>query len=153
MAQRIEWRFTDGSVLGSGHWFVDWGDPISERRITLTELIHVSDNPVWCLREHTNIMKQIVDAADDVIADIVGVVDDYGQPAMLVASSPMELAARRTASALQHSLALLVDALVECRKGPMRDALDRDFAFASDVAFVMSDALNCTWRIAQQLPA
>ena len=45
-----------------------------------------------------------------------------------------------------------VDALVECRKGPVQMAMQTNQTLASDLAFALSDAVNCCYRLERHLP-
>ncbi|MGQ0616578.1 MAG: hypothetical protein ACT4PW_06235 [Acidimicrobiia bacterium] len=153
MARRIEWRFTEGSVLSVGHWYLDWGDPEGETLLTLTQVIHASDNPVWCLREHAQVLGRIVAGAEDLVADLAGLGhDEHGAPIRMGESSPMVPSVLRAHRSIHHALALLVDALVECRKGPVENALRADADLASSLAFSMSDAVNCCYRLELHFP-
>lgn len=148
----MEWRFIDESVIGVGHWYLNWGDPVNERLVSLTDVIQIADNPVWCLREHTTILTRIVEGVEDLLDDMGGMYEPGGTPVRLGAGTPMEFTVLRAHHAVQHALALLVDAMVECRKGPIRQALTADPLLASVLAFTMSDALNCCYRLAMHLP-
>jgi len=154
MAQRIEWRFSEGSVLSIGHWYLDWGDPQNETLLTLTQVIHASDNPVWCLREHANVMMRIVDGAEELLVDLAGLgTAEDGSPVRLAQSSPIVGSVLRAHHSIQHALALLVDALVECRKGTVERALRGDSVLGMSLTFSMSDAVNCCYRLEGHLPA
>lgn len=149
----MEWRFTYDSVIGVGHWYLNWGDPLSEQLVTLADVIQIADNPVWCLREHTAILNRIVTAVEDLLEDMSGMTNSDGSPARLVPSSPMVFTVARAQGAVQHALALLVDAIVECRKGPIEQAVSSDQALAASLAFTMAEALNCIFRLGTHLPA
>jgi len=153
MAQRIEWRFSEGSVLSIGHWYLDWGDPQKETLLTLTQVIHASDNPIWCLREHANVLGRIVNGAEELLADLGGLGTADGLPVRLARSSPIVGSVLRAHHSTQHALALLVDALVECRKGPVERALRSDGELGMSLTFSMSDAVNCCYRLEGHLPA
>lgn len=147
----MEWRFIDESLVGVGHWYLDWGDPINERLVTLTHVIQIADNPVWCLREHTSILTAIVEGVEDLLDDMGGMYHQDGSPVRLGPGTPMEFTVLRAHQAVEHALALLVDALVECRKGPVQVALTADPDLSAKLAFTMSDALNCCYRLAMHL--
>ena len=146
------WRFTDESVIGAGHWYLNWGDPFSERFVTLTDVIQIADNPVWCRREHAMIVTKIVSGVGNLLDDMRGMYHRDGTQVRIGAGTPMEFTVLRAHQAVQHALALLVDALVECRRGPVERALTADQQPASLIAFTMSDALNCCYQLAMRLP-
>lgn len=152
MAQRIEWRFSEPSVLSIGHWYLEWGNPNEEALLTLTQVIQASDNPIWCLREHAAVLARIIDGAEDLLADLASVDGGSDAPMRLVQSSPMVASVIRAHNSIQHALALLVDALVECRKGPVQMAMQTNQTLASDLAFALSDAVNCCYRLERHLP-
>ena len=153
LAQRIEWRFVEDSLIGVGHWYLNWGNPIDEQLVTLTQVIQVADNPVWCLREHCAILLRIIGAAEGLLEDMRGLYDPDGAPVKLASGSPMEHTVLRAHHAVQHALALLVDAMVECRKGPIERALRQDPGLASELAFATADAVNCVYRLSVHLGA
>jgi len=153
VAQRIEWRFPEQSLLAIGNWYLDWGDPERERLVTLSDLIKLSDNPAWCIREHADILGRVVAAVDDLLADLLGLSTSQGEVLRLVEGSPMAFTAVRAYQALQHAIALLVDALVECRKGALEELMRRDPMLSSTVAFALSDAMNGCYRLALHFPA
>lgn len=152
MPQRIEWRFSEGSVLSIGHWYLNWGDPTGEMLLTLTQVIHESDNPIWCLREHADVMNRIVDGAEELLVDLTGLGTVNDQPVRLSAASPMVGSVFRAHRSMHHALALMTDALVECRKGPVEMAMQTDRALASEILFAMSDTLNSCYRLESHLP-
>ncbi len=152
MAQRIEWRFSEPSVLSIGHWYLEWGDPNEETLLTLTQVIRASDNPIWCLREHAAVLTRIIDGAEDLIADLAALDIGAEGPVRLLQSSPMVASVLRAHNSVQHALALLVDALVECRKGPVQMAMQTNQTLASDLAFALADAVNCCYRLERHLP-
>ena len=151
--QRMEWHFNEGSVLSIGHWYLDWGDPEHETLLTLTQVIYASDNPIWCLKEHAIVLRRIISAAEDLLADLAGLGHgEDGMPARLLRDSPMVTSVLRAHHAVHHAMALLVDALVECRKGPVENAMLADATLSSSLAFVLSEAVNCTYRLEMRLP-
>lgn len=151
LAHRIEWRFVEDSLIGVGHWYLHWGDPVDEQCVTLSQVIHLIDNAVWCLREHCAILGRIVAAAEDVLGDLGGLRGVDGEPAQLGPGSPMEHTVQSAMRAVQHALALLVDAMVEHRKGPVERALLEDPRLAAELAFATAEAINCAFRLSLHL--
>ena len=143
MPRRIEWRFTEDSKLSIGHWYEAYGDPINESLLTLTQVIRMTDNPVWCLTEHTKVLRQVAGAANDLLSSL-----DEAMPTgpdgsgAVDVTSPMGNSILRAHQALQHVTMLLVDALVECRKGRMDAAFRVDPALCTEVIYGLSDAIN-----------
>ena len=143
MPRRIEWRFTEDSKLSIGHWYEAYGDPVNEALLTLTQVIRMTDNPVWSLTEHARVTRQVVTAANDLLSSL-----DEAMPAgpdgsaTIDATTPIGNSILRAHQAVQHVAMLLVDALVECRKGRMDAALRVDPAFCTEVIYALSDAIN-----------
>ena len=152
MAQRLEWRFTDQSLFGFGNWYLDWGDSDRERLVTLSDVVQLSDNPAWCLREHSGILGKISGAVDDLLDDLAGLSVPDGEEVQLRRGTPMSVTVRRAYAALQHATVLLADAMVECRKGALEHAMRQDPLLSSGVAFALSDGMNGCYRLARYLP-
>ena len=130
-------------MLSVGHWYEAFGDPANEALLTLTQVIRMTDNPVWCLTEHARVTRQVVAAANDLLTSL-----DESLPAgpdgtvQIDAMTPIGTSVLRAHQAVQHVSMLLVDALVECRKGRMDTALRADPGFCTEVVYALADALN-----------
>lgn len=148
---RIEWRFTEGSALSVGHWYYEWGDVENESLLTLAEVMRVSDNPVWCLREHVRVLSQINDATLVLVGDITEALPLQESGGRVSHDSPLARSLAGAHQALHHAVALLIDALVECRKGRLEAGLRDDAELASATAFAIADALNSTHVLEQLL--
>jgi len=141
--RRIEWRFTEESLLSIGHWYEAFGDPSNEALLTLTQVIRLTDNPVWCLTEHARVLRQIVTAANDLLGSLDEAMPTNPDGSGTVApDTPMGLSIRRAYQAVQHATMLLVDGLVECRKGRMETALRTDPRLCAEVVYALADAVN-----------
>jgi len=141
--RRIEWRFTDDSMLSIGHWYESYGDPANEALLTLTQVIRMTDNPVWCLSEHTKVLRQVVSAANDLLTNLDEAMPSSDDESNAIdVTTPMGNSILRAHQAVQHVSMLLVDALVECRKGRMDAALRADPALGTEVIYGLSDAVN-----------
>ena len=130
-------------MLSVGHWYEAYGDPANESLLTLTQVIRLTDNPVWSLTEHAKIVRQVVAAANDLLTSLDDAVPagPDGSNAIDV-TSPMGTSVLRAHQAVQHVTMLLVDALVECRKGRMDMAFSVDPGLCRDVIYGLSDAIN-----------
>lgn len=142
---RIEWRYVDQSRIGLGSWFHEFGDPQRESRLTLTQVVQMSDDPVWCVREHVKVMRDITEHVLSVLNDIEAA---YPQAAVIEGdvrvdrSSPMAGTLMQGHLALQNVVLLLVDALVECRKGRLEMALFNDRELSATVLMALAEAMN-----------
>lgn len=153
MAQRMEWRFEEGSVLSIGHWYLNWGDPHDEHILTLTQLVQTTGNAMWCLREHGNVLDRIVEGAQPLLADLASLgLDDDGLPLRLAPYSPIVHSVVRAHMAIHHALSLLVDALVEFRHGTVSTELAANGLLAAELTLSMGDAINCGYLLEQHLP-
>lgn len=146
MPHRIEWRFTEDTRLSIGHWYEAFGDPANEALLTLTQVIRITDNPVWCLSEHGRVVRQVVTAAEELIRNLDEAMPESADSGWINVATPMGQSVLNAHNAVRHVTMLLVDALVECRKGRMDAALHQDAALAADTLCVLADALNTqTW--------
>ena len=151
---RIEWRYVDGSRIGLGSWFHEYGDPIHESRLTLSQVVLLSDDPVWCVREHVKVMSDITEHVLGVLRDIE---QSYPQAAVIEGSirvdrdSPMAGTLVQGHLALQNVVVLLVDALVECRKGRLEMALFNDRELSATVLLALAEAMNAQLWALQML--
>jgi hypothetical protein len=142
---RIEWRYVDESRIGLGSWFHEYGDPMRESRLTLTQVVQMSDDPVWCVREHAKVMADITEHLLGLLNDIEA---SYPQSAVIEGEisvdrdSPMAATLLQGHHALQYVVVLLVDALVECRRGRLEMALFNDRDLAATVLFALAEAQN-----------
>ena len=153
MAQRMEWRFEEGSVLSVGHWYMNWGDPRDEHILTLTQLVQTTGNATWCLREHGKVLDRIADGAQPLLADLASLgIDENGLPLRLAPHSPIVHSVVRAHTAIHHALSLLVDALVEFRHGSVRIELGANGPLAAELTLSMGDAINCGYLLEQHLP-
>ena len=143
MPRRIEWRFTEESMLSIGHWYEAFGDPANEALLTLTQVVRLTDNPVWSLTEHARVLRQVLTAANALLSSL-----DEAIPAgpegtdAIDATTPIGTSILRAHQAVQHMSMLLIDALVECRKGRMDMAFRTDPGLCTEVIYVLADALN-----------
>ncbi len=151
MPRRIEWRFTEESRLSIGHWYEAFGDPANEALLTLTQVIHITDNPVWCLSEHTNVVRQVIAAADELIRNLDEAMPDSAESGGIGVGTPMGQSVLNAHNAVRHVTMLLIDALVECRKGRMDSALRQDPRLAADTMYALADALNTQAWLASSL--
>lgn len=142
MPRRIEWRFTEDTRLSIGHWYEAFGDPANESLLTLTQVIRITDNPVWCLTEHAGVVRQVVTAADELIRNLDEAMPDSAESGGIDVATPMGQSVLNAHNAVRHVTMLLIDALVECRLGRMDSALRNDAALAADTLYVLADALN-----------
>ena len=149
----MEWRFEEGSVLSIGHWYLNWGDPLDEHILTLTQVIQVTGNAVWCFREHAKVLDRIIEGVEPLLADLASLgVDEDGFPNRLAQHSAIVVSVVRAYNAVHHALSLLVDALVEYRHGSFRTQLAADGSLAADLTFAMGEAVNCGYLLEQHLP-
>ncbi|MGH9226125.1 MAG: hypothetical protein ACRD2W_20600 [Acidimicrobiales bacterium] len=143
MPRKIEWRFTEDTMLSVGHWYEAYGDPANEALLTLTQVIRMTDNPVWCLHEHTKVLRKVVGAANDLLTSLdEAMPTDPGDDNSIDVTTPIGTSILRAHQALQHVAMLLVDALVECRKGRMDAAFRVDPGLCTEVIYGLSDAIN-----------
>lgn len=153
MGRRISWHFTEESVFSPGFWYVDWGDPANEGIITLTQAVQMADTPMWCIHEHGLVLRRIIAAAESLLDDLDQALShDFDEPRPVAPDSPLfgtVLAAYRS---LHHAYVLLVDALVECRKGRLERDLRAQREEAAELCLVMADAYNCTLHLRRRLP-
>lgn len=151
---RLEWRFSTGSVLDDGNWFIDHGDPVNEGILSLKQVIQISDDPVFCLIEHMRIQDRIVAAAVSLLRDLDAALPaaDGRRAGRLAADSPLVGSLLRARSAMQHVLLQAVDGLVECRKGRIEQALLADAPLATEVLFSLATAQNTMWWLEARLP-
>jgi hypothetical protein len=142
---RIEWRYVDESRIGLGSWFHEFGDPIHESRLTLAQVVRLSDDPVWCVREHVQVMADITEHVLGLLNDIEAA---YPQAAVIEGTirvdrdSPMAATLLQGHLALQNVIVLLVDALVECRKGRLEMALFNDRTLSATMLLTLAEAMN-----------
>ncbi len=152
-SRRISWHFTEESVFSPGFWYVDWGDPVHEGVITLTQAVNMADTPMWCIHEHALVLRRIITAAEGLLDDLDQALShDFDEPRPVAADSPLfgtVLAAHRS---LHHAYVLLVDALVECRKGRLERDLRAQREEAAELCLVMADAYNTTLHLRRRLP-
>lgn len=152
MAQRMEWRFTEASVLSIGYWYANWGDPINEHLLTLTEVIQSTGDAAWCFREHAKVLDRIVEGAQPLLEDLAGLGYEDGRPVRLAPHSPIVVSVVRAHMSIHHALSLLADALVEFRHGSVANTLAADGQLAAELSFCMGDAVNCGYLLEQHLP-
>jgi hypothetical protein len=151
---RIEWRYVDGSRIGLGSWFHEYGDPVHESRLTLSQVVRLSDDPVWCVREHGKVMADITGHVLGLLKDIEA---SYPQAAVIEGQirvdreSPMAQTLVQGHLALQNVVLLLVDALVECRKGRLEMALFNDRELSADILLTLAEAMNAQLWALQML--
>jgi hypothetical protein len=116
-----------------------------ESRLTLTQVVQMSDDPVWCVREHAKVMSDITEHLLGLLNDIEAA---YPQAAVIQGEisvdrdSPMAATLLQGHQALQYVVVLLVDALVECRRGRLEMALFNDRELAATVLFALAEAQN-----------
>jgi hypothetical protein len=151
---RIEWRYVDESRIGLGSWFHEYGDPVLESRLTLTQVVQLSDDPVWCVREHVKVTRDITEH----VLGLLGTIEaSYPQSAVIEGtiqvdrSSPMAATLVQGHLALQNVVLLLIDAVVECRKGRLEMALFNDKDLAATMLFALSEAMNAQLWALQML--
>lgn len=151
---RLEWRFSTGSVLDDGNWFIDHGDPVRESIVSLQQVIRISDDPVFCLIEHMRIQDRIVAAATELLHDLDAALPaaDGAEAGRLASDSPLVSSLLRARRALQHVLLQAVDGLVECRKGRIEEALRAEAPLATEVLFSLAGAQNTLWWLEARLP-
>lgn len=143
MPRRIEWRFTEDTILSIGHWYEAYGDPAGESLLTLTQVIRLTDNPVWCLTEHTKVLRQVIQAANDLLTSLDEAIPGSAEEGNAIdVTSPMGNSVLRAHQAVHHVSMLLVDALVECRRGRMDAAFRADPSLCTEVIYGLSDAVN-----------
>lgn len=142
---RIEWRYVDETRIGLGSWFHEYGDPVHETRLTLTQVVQLSDDPVWCVREHVKVIGEITEHVLGLLRDIEGF---HPQSAVIQGDvrverdSPMAVTLLQGYQALQNVVVLLVDALVECRRGRLEMALFNDRDLAATTLLALAEAKN-----------
>lgn len=150
---RISWHFVEDSVFSPGFWYVDWGDPANEALITLTQAVRMSDTPMWCIHEHALVMRRIIKGAEGLLADLDDALgDDTDEPRPVSPESPLAETVVAASQSLHHAYVLLVDALVECRKGRLERDLRAQRDEAADLALVMADAFNALLHLRRRLP-
>jgi hypothetical protein len=151
---RIEWRYVDESRIGLGSWFHEFGDPVHESRLTLTQVVRLSDDPVWCVREHVKVIGDITEHVLGLLRDIEA---SYPQAAVIEGEvrvdrdSPMARTLVQGQMALQNVVLLLVDALVECRKGRLEMALFNDRELSAISLLALAEAMNAQLWTMQML--
>jgi hypothetical protein len=151
---RIEWRYVDDSRIGLGSWFHEYGDPVLESRLTLTQVVHLSDDPVWCVREHVKVTKDIT---EHVLGLLNTIEESYPQSAAIEGTirvdrdSPMAATLLQGHLALQNVVLLLIDALVECRHGRLEMALFNERDLAATMLLTMAEAMNAQLWALQML--
>ena len=142
---RIEWRYVDDSRIGLGSWFHEYGDPKLESQLTLTQVVQLSDDPVWCVREHVKVTRDITEHVLELLNTIEA---SYPQSAAIEGkvrvdrASPMAATLVQGHLALQNVVLLLIDALVECRKGRLEMALYNDRDLAATMLLTLAEAMN-----------
>lgn len=152
-SRRISWHFTEESVFSPGFWYVDWGDPVHEGIITLTQAVSMSDTPMWCIHEHALVLRRIIDGAERLLDDLDQALShDFDEPRPVTADSPLAGTVLSAYRALHHAYILLVDALVECRKGRLERDLRAQREEAAELCLVMADAYNTTLHLRRRLP-
>ncbi len=151
--RRISWHFTEETVFSPGFWYVDWGDPVNEGIVTLTQAVSMADTPMWCIHEHALVLGRIVKAADALLDDLDRALDDDVDVARPVAAdSPLAGTVLSAYQSLHHAYILLVDALVECRKGRLERDLRAQREEAAELCLVMADAYNAILQLRRRLP-
>jgi hypothetical protein len=151
---RIEWRYLNESRIAPGSWFLEYGDPEHEAQLSLTQVVLASDDPVWCIREHANVMRETTTAVLELLDEITGAFppsDAIRGEVQVARDSPMAASLIQGHQALQHVIVLLVDALVECRKGRLEMALYNQKDLAADVLHSLAEAMNAQMWVAQSL--
>lgn len=153
MARRFEWVYAEPSRLGGGNWFEAWGDPLHERRVTLTTVVIASDDPIWCVRTHAQVLADMAADATELLDDLDRAFPDEAAAgeAVVTPDSPLGVSLLRAHRALSHAVALLVDALVECRRGRLDVALHGDPDCSGDVVFSLAEAVNLQLWIAHRI--
>jgi hypothetical protein len=151
---RIEWRYVDDSRIGLGSWFHEYGDPVLESRLTLTQVVQLSDDPVWCVREHVKVTRDIT---EHVLGLLNTIESSYPQSAVIEGtirvdrSSPMAATLVQGHLALQNVVLLLIDALVECRTGRLEMALFNERDLAASMVLALAEAMNAQLWALQML--
>ncbi len=150
---RISWHFTEGSVFSPGFWYRDWGDPAHEAVITLAQAVSLADTPMWCIHEHGLVLRRIIDAAEALLDDLDQALGpDWDEPRPVQPDSPLFATVLNAHRALHHAHIVLVDALVECRKGRLERDLRAQRDEAADLCLVMADASNTILHLRRRLP-
>ena len=153
MSRRISWHFTEESVFSPGFWYVDWGDPVNEGIVTLTQAVSMSDTPMWCIHEHGLVLRRIIAAAESLLDDLDQALShDFDEPRPVAADSPLAGTVLSAYQSLHHTYILLVDALVECRKGRLERDLRAQREEAAELCLVMADAYNTILHLRRRLP-
>ena len=111
---RISWHFTEDTVFSPGFWYRDWGDPVNEAIITLTQAVSMADTPMWCIHEHGLVLRRIVAASERLLDDLDQALShDFDEPRPVAADSPLAATVLAADQSLHHAYILLVDALVD----------------------------------------
>ena len=153
MPRRFEWRYEDDSRLNGGNWFENHGDPATERCLTLTAVVMSVDDPVCCVTAHAGVLRELVETAGALLADLDDAFPEEaaaGAP-MVSADSPLGSSLVRAHRALTHAIALMVDALVECRLGRLEMTLFNNPTLCGDVLFSLAEAVNTQFWITHRI--
>jgi hypothetical protein len=151
--RRISWHFTEESVFSPGFWYVDWGDPVNEGIVTLTQAVSMADTPMWCIHEHGLVLRRIIKASESLLDDLDQALShDFDEPRPVAADSPLAGTVLSAYQSLHHTYILLVDALVECRKGRLERDLRNQRDEAAELCLVMADAYNTILHLRRRLP-
>lgn len=153
MARRFEWRYEDDSRLNGGNWFENHGDPVEERCLTLTSVVQAVDDPVWCIRAHAGVLTELCETAGALLADLDAAFPEQaaaGEPVVSV-DSPLGLSLVQAHRSLTHAVALMVDALVECRLGRLEMTLFNNPTLSGDVLFALAEAVNLQFWISHRI--
>lgn len=150
---RISWHFTEDSVFSPGFWYRDWGDPHNEAIITLAQAVSLADTPMWCIHEHGLVLRRIIDAAEALLEDLDQALGhDFDEPRPVQPDSPLFGTVLGAYRSLHHCYVVLVDALVESRRGRLERDLRNQREEAADLCMVMADAYNTTLHLRRRLP-
>ena len=153
MPRRFEWRYDDDSRLSGGNWFENYGDPVDEKLLTLTSVVMAVDDPVWCVGAHAGVLRELCETAGELLADLDAAFPEEaaaGDP-MVSLDSPRGASLRRAHRSLTHAVALMVAALVECRRGRLEMALYNNPSLSGDVLFALAEAVNLQFWISHRI--
>jgi hypothetical protein len=154
VARKFEWRYAnDDSRIDGGNWFENWGDPLEERCLTLTNVVMATKDPVWCIKVHGQVIADLCQTANALLADLDAAFPSEAQQgeAMVAIDSPLGNSLLRVHRSLTHAVALMVDALVECRKGRLEMTLYNNPALCGDVLFALAEATNLQFWITHRI--